>query len=170
MNTITSIEDFLAHALAIEEEAAERYAVFADQMETTNNPEVAKLFRDMERLEREHARRIESLAEGHDLPRLYPWALDFGGGQPPEAVDYSATHYLMTPYQALSLVLKAERRAAEFFDRLADGDGDPEMRRLAAEFAAEEHEHVAMVDQWRKRYPPPAEGWDEDPDPPNELE
>ncbi len=170
MKTITTRVEFLAHALAIEEEAAERYAVFADQMQVTNNPEVATLFREMARLEDEHARRIEEMSGDKPLPRIDPWAFDFGDAEPPEAVDYTATHYLMTPYQALGLVLNAEQRAAEFFQRIADGDGEADMRRLAAEFADEEREHVERVRRWRGKYPPPEPHWDEDPDPPNELE
>lgn len=170
MNTITTYESFLAHALAIEEEATERYAVFAEQMETTNNPEVAKLFREMERIEGEHARSIRTLAGESPLPRIEPWELDWGDGEAPEAIDYSATHYLMTPYQALTLVLKAEHRAVEFFAAVAAGDAPAEVRRLAAEFAAEEREHVVMVTGWRERYPPPEPDWDHDPDPPNEIE
>lgn len=170
MTTITTLDSFLAHALAIEEEAAERYAVFADQMDTTNNPEVAQLFREMERLEQAHASQIESMIGETALPRLEPWELEWGTDDAPEAVDYSATHYLMTPYQALSLVLKAEQRAVAFFQGVADSEADPEVKRLAAEYADEEREHVEKVRRWRERYPPPARDWDEDMDPPNALE
>lgn len=170
MKRITTRADFLAHALAVEEEATERYAVFAGQMETTNNPDVASLFREMERLEGEHARAIESMIGDLELPRIEPWELDWGDMEQPEAIDYSATHYLMTPYQALTLVLKAEQRAVDFFQAVADGHAPPDVRTLAAEFADEEREHVAKVARWRERYPPPARDWDHDPDPPNELE
>ncbi|GJL81826.1 MAG: rubrerythrin [marine bacterium B5-7] len=170
MKTINTCAEFLAYALAIEEEATERYTVFAEQMETTNNPEVAALFREMARLESEHAHRLEVAAEGESLPAIDPWELDFGDEDPPEAVDYSATHYLMTPYQALTLVLKAEQRAVDFFQRVAEGNGNDDMKQLAAEYAAEEREHVEKVAKWRNRYPPPDDNWDDDPDPPNELE
>lgn len=170
MNAITSKSDFLAHALAIEEEAAERYAVFADQMETTNNPDVATLFREMERLECEHARHIEEMIGSSDVARLNPWELDWGDGDAPEAVDFSDTHYLMTPHQALTLVLKAEKRAVKFFSAIAKGKADADVKRMASEFAKEEKEHVKWVKKWRKKYPPPGEDWAEDMDPPNAVE
>jgi len=170
MKTITTRADFLAYALAIEEEATERYAVFADQMDTTNNPEVAALFREMERLEAEHARQIEEMIGKGDTPRLDPWDLDWGDEDAPEAVDYADTHYLMTPHHALTLVLRAEQRAVEFFAAVARDSDDPDVKRLAAEFADEEREHVERVMVWRNKFPPPEAGWDEDMDPPNALE
>ena len=170
MKAITNKAEFLAYALAIEEEATERCAVSADQMETTNNLEVARLFREMERLEGEHARQIEELIGDANVPHLNPWELDWGDGDAPEAVDFSDTHYLMTPHQALTLVLKAEKRAVKFFSAVAKGDADDEVKRLASEFADEEREHVAWVKKWRKKYPRPDEDWAEDMDPPNALE
>ena len=170
MTAITSKSEFLAYALAIEEEAAERYAVFADQMETTNNPEVAELFREMERLEGLHAEEIEKMIGSSGVDHMHPWELDWGDGDAPEAVDFSDTHYLMTPHQALTLVLKAEKRAVKFFSTVAGGEADEEVRRMAAEFAEEEKEHVKWVKKWRKKYPPPADDWAEDMDPPNALE
>jgi hypothetical protein len=32
--------------------------------------------------------------------------------------------------------------------------------------AAEEAGHVSLIEEWMKRVPKPAPGWDEDPDPP----
>ena len=46
---------FLAHAIALEVEAAERYEELADVMEVHNNPEVAALFRQMSEFSRRHA-------------------------------------------------------------------------------------------------------------------
>ena len=93
-----------------------------------------------------------------------------GDGDAPEAVDFSDTHYLMTPHHALTLVLKAEKRAVKFFSSVAKGKAEEEVREMASEFAKEEKEHVKWVKKWRKKYPPPAEDWAEDMDPPNALE
>lgn len=172
MNAIDMLElpGFLAYALAIENEAVERYTTFAGQMDVTNNPEVAGLFREMARLERLHAREIEARIGDQPLPVGAPWDFDWPHGEPPEAVDFSDTHYLMTPYQALTLMLEAERRAVGFFETVEDTTADEEVRGMAAELAAEEREHVELVRKWRERYPPPEKGWDEDPDPPNQME
>lgn len=161
---------FLAHSLAIENEAVERYTTFAEQMEVTNNPEVAGLFREMARLEGLHAHEIEAQIGDQALPEAASWEFEWPHGDSPEAVDFSDTHYLMTPYQALTLVLEAERRAVEFFETVSNTSADKEVREMAAEFAKEEREHVELVRKWRERYPPPAEDWDHDPDPPNQME
>ena len=55
---ITSTVDFMVHAYAMETEAAERYAEFADAMEMHNNREVAELFRKLSRIEQRHADQI----------------------------------------------------------------------------------------------------------------
>jgi rubrerythrin len=161
---------FLAHALAIENEAVERYTTFAGQMDVTNNREVADLFREMARLEQLHASELEDRIGEAKLPEGASWEFDWPHGESPEAVDFSDTHYLMTPYQALTLVLQAEQRAVEFFEHVEQATGDDDVRKMAAEFAEEEREHVDLVRKWRDRYPPPEHDWDHDPDPPNQLE
>jgi len=161
---------FLAYALAIENEAVERYTIFAEQMEVTNNKEVADLFREMARLEQLHADELEALVGDQSLPESASWEFEWPHGEPPESLDFSDTHYLMTPYQALTLVLNAERRAVEFFESVEASTADQDVRKMAAEFASEEREHVDRVRKWRERYPPPAKDWDDDPDPPNQLE
>lgn len=41
---------------------------------------------------------------------------------------------------------------------------DPEVRRLAAEFASEEAEHVDALDKWLARTQRPSTTWDADPE------
>ena len=172
MNSINRLEwpGFLAHALAIENQAVDRYTTFAEQMEVTNNREVAELFREMARLERLHAEEIEKQIGDLALPEGASWEYQWPHGDSPEAVDFSDTHYLMTPYQALTLVLSAEQRAVEFFETVENESSNDRVRETAARYAEEEREHVHLVRKWRERFPPPAHNWDEDPDPPNQPE
>lgn len=172
MNDVNKLErlGFLARSLAIENDAVERYTTFAEQMDVTNNPEVAELFREMARLEGLHAREIQAQAGNQALPDIPSWEYQWPHGDSPEAVDFSDTHYLMTPYQALTLVLEAEKRAVEFFETVENTSTDTDVSRMAAEFAGEERGHVELVRKWRDRYPPPDEDWDDDPDPPNQME
>ena len=67
-----TMPEFLAHAIAMEREAAERYLELADMMEAHNNLEVASLFRDMVRYSNMHGDSIVERAAYRDL-------LDFGG-------------------------------------------------------------------------------------------
>jgi len=172
MNAINMLKwsGFLAYSLAIENDAVERYTTFAEQMDVNNNPEVAELFREMAVLERLHAQEIETRIGDDTLLDSASWDFEWPHGDSPEAVDFSDTHYLMTPYQALTLVLEAEQRAVEFFETVERRTDDEKVRKMAAEFADEEREHVDLVHEWRERYPPPARDWDDDPDPPNQLE
>ena len=164
-NPVASTAELLAHAHKIEADAAEHYGLLAEQMETHNNPEVAKLFRKLEWVEGLHAGKILDRAGDTTLPTLSPWESIWPGDRSPEAVDLGEAHYLMTPWQALQMALKAEQSAFAFYDRLAQSATDPEIKQLATEFAAEEREHVELVHKELKKYPPPDKDWSEDPDP-----
>lgn len=71
--TVRSTEELMAHAYAIEAEAAERYDELATQMEVHNNLEVAALFRKLAEYEGAHAREIEERSAHLSLPVLAPW-------------------------------------------------------------------------------------------------
>ena len=161
-----SADELLAYALAIEQEAAERYAELAEQMEVHNNHEVAALFRRLAAIEAKHIANVEGLGEGRELPPISLWELPWDDAESPEALAHDDVHYLMTPYHALSLALTGEQRAAAFFSRMARAAEDQEVRRMALRLRDEEREHVALMEEWLGRYPKPEEGWDDDPDPP----
>ncbi len=163
---IATTEDLLAHALAMEIEAEDRYRELAEQMEVHNNPEVAALFHKLAEIEGRHAQEIRDRTAEMELPRLSPWEYAWDTGGSPEAVGGSGAHYLMTPHHALQIALRNEQAARDFFERLVREATTEEVRRLASEFAADEAEHVDLVREWLAKYPPPEEGWDEDPDPP----
>ena len=111
---VASLADLFALAYQIEADAVERYALLADQMETHNNPELVKVFRDLARAEGIHAEEIRRLAGDIDV---VAHARQTGGwkGDSPEEADLSAAHYMMTPWHALQMALVGEQRALEFF-------------------------------------------------------
>ena len=51
---IHTLPELLAHALAMETEAAERYGELADQMEIHRKTAVAAIFRRLEKAEKKH--------------------------------------------------------------------------------------------------------------------
>jgi len=55
-----TLPEFLAHAVAMEEEAAERYLELADMMEAHRNDDVAAIFRDMNRFSNMHRDEIKA--------------------------------------------------------------------------------------------------------------
>lgn len=165
-----SVEELLAHALALETEAAEGYAELAEQMALHNNPEAAQMFRKMAAVESEHLAHMAELTKGRALPHIAPWDFKWQAPDSPEAVQpvMGGVHYLMKPYQAIELALKHERRAAAFYARIAELATSTEVRELAARLAREEQDHADHLAVWQTRFPKPEAGWREDPDPPNE--
>lgn len=162
-SAIATAAELYAEALALETEAAERYADLADQMETHNNPEVARLFRKLAEIEARHAEALRRHAD------TSPGAARQGSrlvSERPETAPLADAHYLMTPAHALQMALAGEERAETFFRGLASTGIDPEIRRLAAAFADEERGHVELLRQWLAKHPQPASGWADDPDPP----
>ncbi len=162
---IASAGELLARACAMEVEAAERYEEFAAQMEEHANLEVAALFRKLAGIERKHAESME-----RDLARrgaaAGETALAVPGQEGLETAGGEALHYLMTPYHALEIALANEERAVAFFAGLAETASAAEVRRLAAGFAEEERQHVALVRAWLDRLGRPYEDWAYDPDEP----
>lgn len=158
-----SLLDFLAHAIAMESEAAERYLELADMMEVHNNAETARVFRDMSRFSAMHHDDIQSRVGAVTLPRPKPW--EYRWVTPPEVGEDEGLHYLMTPYHALKYARENEIRGMEYYRAAASDTGDPEVRKLGTTFAGEEAQHVAALDRWLSTVPRPAMDWDEDLDP-----
>ena len=161
--------DFMAQAYTMELEATERYAQFAEQLDTHNNREVADLFRRLSAIEALHAKRILEEMGWPSLPAM-PVAFAWNEGEGPEAAPLDSLHYLMQPYHALQLALQREQRAQKHFEGIAAGKAPKKVRAAAAEMAEEEREHVRLINEWLARVPKPAAGWDEDPDPPRMTE
>ncbi|MCX7891970.1 MAG: ferritin family protein [Burkholderiales bacterium] len=158
-----SLPVFLAHALAMEREAAERYLELADMMEAHRNDAVAALFRDMVRYSRMHHDSIAARAGSLPLPPLRP--AEYRWRRPPEAGGEEAFDYTLDPYRALRYARENEVRAMEYYTAVGLAAADPEVRRLAAEFAAEETEHVDALDDWLARTGRPSAPWRDDPEP-----
>ncbi len=164
---IFSVADLLAVAYRIEVDAVERYGILADQMETHNNAELAKIFRDLSKAESIHADDIREMAGDADLNgRASALHSIWRKGESPEEVDLGAAHYLMTPWHALQLCLAGEKRALAFFTSIAETAKDAKVKEMAAELVEEEAEHVNLVYRLLRKYPEPAETWYQDGDPP----
>ena len=158
--------DFLARAWTMEVEAAERYASFADAMDQHNNREVAELFRKLARIEQLHADQLLEEDLSRRAPVLPPGGLRWDGGEGPETAAPGELHYRMQPYHALQIALDCEKRANKFFSEYASKTADAKLRKAAREMAAEEAEHVRLIEDWLKRTPLPEKDWEHDPDPP----
>lgn len=155
-----TLEDFMALAVAMESEAAQRYAELADAMEMANNVEVAELFRRMAQIESGHARK---LASGMGWREVEAAPSGAEGAETPAMED---VHYLMQPYHALAIALDCEERAQRFYAELARDARDDAVRDAARALEEEEREHVALVRAWMAKVEKPTDNWSDDPDPP----
>jgi rubrerythrin len=163
---VSNLNDLLAVAYQIEIDAVERYNVLADQMETHNNPELVKVFRDLARAEGIHGEEIRRLAGDFDVVNHARQIGKFRGSDSPEEAELEPAHYMMTPWHALQLSLAGEKRALAFFTSIVETAKDPKVKSMAAELVEEEADHVNLVNRLLRRYSPPSDSWAQDMDPP----
>jgi len=163
---VANLNDLLAVAYQIEIDAVDRYKLLADQMQTHNNPELVKVFRDLARAEGIHGEEIRRLAGDFDVAAHARKIAKFERSESPEEADLSSAHYLMTPWHALQLSLKGEKRALAYFTSIVETAKDPKVKAMAAELVEEEAEHVNLVHRLLQRYPKPSDSWADDLDPP----
>ncbi len=162
----STLDEFMALALLMENEAAQRYSELADAMETHNNRDVAELFRRMAAIEAKHAQKIMTEMKWRTAPAVPIGLQSWSGFESPETTPGEDVHYLMHPYHALQLALAGEQRAEQFFARLVTLAKVATVRKAARELRDEEREHVTLVKAWMKKVPKPATDWADDPDPP----
>lgn len=164
---INSLEELLAYSLSLESEAVERFNELADQMEMHYNFEVADLFRKLAEIEGLHVDNVRKASEGRELPPMHAWEFEWEGGESPEGGSREDAHYLMEAWHAIDLAMQGEKRAVAFYQHVVDSSTDPDIVLMASDLAAEEEEHVLLLEKWQQRFPKPDDDWDEDPDPPN---
>jgi len=157
---IATVEEFYAHALAIEREAAERYAEFAEHFDDRGEDTLAGLCRNLAALEREHFEELAAACRKMNLPAIalerYRW-LD---GASPEAPARELLYRIATPRHLLEIALAAEWRAREFFVGIARTAPTIAVRELASVMAAEEGEHVKWVRQALEYHVSTGADWD----------
>lgn len=144
---IDSLSVFLAHALAIEHEAAERYGEFAASFAERGEPALAGICNELARAEREHYARLLRAAEGVELASLRAGEYCWIEAGVPEAPSRDVFYRIATPGQLLEVALEAEKRARRFFAWVARTTRDRTVRLMAREIATEEAQHVAWIEQ-----------------------
>ncbi len=152
-----TLPEFLAHAVALERESANRYRELVEMMKAHGNREVWALFRDMVHFSELHHAEIRERIGDMELPELKPE--QYRWTAPPEAGGEASYEQLSDPFRALQYARANEVRGMEYYSSVGMHATDPDVRRLAAEFAAEEAEHVDALDDWlahlRARRPGP---------------
>ena len=164
---ITSVAEFLAHALELEVESAERYDDMADNMEVHNNPGVAELFRQLAKYGKQHADAVRQQASAYDLPAISPWDFKWNCPEGPESPCEDDMNYLMNKCDALQVALHNEQRGRDFYVEVARSTPSFDVQRIAAEMAEEENSHVEMLKEWIAREACDFQPAVDDLDPPN---
>ena len=141
------VEVFYAQAIAIEREASARYREFAQQMAGYGNARTAELFLRLARFEAEHAEQLLEKSAGIRLPSIEQLRRGLIEGSRSEVATYEFLYRRVLPHHALLMALAGERRAKAYFERVQKASADPEIRKLSREFAREEAEHIAWIEQ-----------------------
>ncbi|MFI4995366.1 MAG: ferritin family protein [Hyphomicrobiales bacterium] len=145
---ITSAEELLAIAHAMELEAGRRYRELSQHMAKQGEGKLASLFDFLARIEDKHAQEVDARAQAiigktvdHAKVR---WEL-------PENFDEEeARSNLLTPYRALAIAVRNEERAFAFYTYLAAHAESDRVRLLAEESAKDELEHAALLRRERR--------------------
>jgi rubrerythrin len=143
-----SVEEFLAYAIRLEQEAALRFGQLADAMATAGNREVMELFRRLSEYSRLHLTDARARAGFRDLPELKSGDFDWPDIESPEAAAIWAADPLIGREQALQVALQAEKAGLAYYQSVLDSTRDPEIKALAREFVVEETLHVAELQRW----------------------
>jgi rubrerythrin len=143
-----TVEEFLAYSIHLEQEAAARFGELADAMESAGNKEVGKLFRRLSDYSKLHLADARARAGFREIPEIAPHEFVWPDLESPEAAAIWGADPLISRDEALQIALSAEMAGHGYYKHVLETTDDPEIKVLAAEFVAEEAEHVAELHKW----------------------
>jgi len=142
-----SVEEFLAYAIKLEQEAALRFGQLADAMEAAGNGEVGKLFRRLANASRAHLNEARARSGFRDIPDMGPDEFVWPNLESPETAAIWAADPLISREQALEIGLAAETAGLNYYKSIFETTTDPEIKILARQFIEEESGHVAALEK-----------------------
>lgn len=142
---IRTVEEFYAHALAIEREAAERYSEFEAYFRDRGEEVLAGLCANVGRMEGEHFRELVAASRHLQLPAIDPGAYQWLEAGSPEAPAREFFYRVAGPRHLLEVALQGELNAFAFFQHVAVTSDNAEVCALARQMAEEEKQHVLWV-------------------------
>ena len=149
--TTLNLRDTLDLAIAIEEEAKERYDEFAEQLEAHHSPEVAKFFRFMSENEVKHAEVLA--AQRAELFGNESSTADTSVLFDVEAPDYDGARVFMSINDALEVALNAEIKAYDFYHTALPSVSDKDVDKLFVRLRDEEAQHQKMIKEIMAKVP-----------------
>jgi rubrerythrin len=146
--SMETVETFLAHAIKLEQDAAERFGQLADAMESCGNREVGSLFRRLSDYSRLHLSDARARSGFREMPQQTEVDFVWPDLESPETAAIWAADPFVGREEALLIALDAEKAGLDYYKRILDTTSDPEIRTLAREFVDEERGHVAELEKW----------------------
>ena len=146
-----SVDEFLAFAVKVEEDAAVHFEELAASMAECGNAEVATLFAQLGRFSRLHLAEAQKRAGSIDVSVMIPPAYAWPNHVTPERTELWAGDPSMTRLDALRVALQGEQRGYEFYYAVSGTTEDAAIREMAREFVREEAEHVEVLKAWITR-------------------
>jgi rubrerythrin len=149
LRKVSSTEELLAVAHAMEEEAGRRYRDLAARMRRRGEAGLAELFTFLAGIEGKHAGRIE--AQSLQTLGRGPRPVRLGWEVPENFDEEEASSRLLTPYLALAVAVRNEDRAFAFFCYVAAEADNENIRVLAEDLAKEELTHATLLRRERRK-------------------
>ena len=146
---MSSVDELLAVAAALEREAAARYRALSARMARQGNTSMATQFDVLASMEDYHASQVADRAQA--LLGHAPGPIHVGWNLPPGYDEDQARSATLSAYQALAFAVHNEERAFVFYTYVAAEAEAPEVRALAEELARDELEHAALLRHHRRR-------------------
>lgn len=159
---IQTVEEFYAHALAIERQAAERYGEFAAWFADRGEEVLAGMCRNLAQTENDHLLELVRASAHLELPALCAGEHHWLSTESPETVAREMFYRVARPRHLLEVALHAEANALAFYLWAARTTPDETVRSLARAMAAEEQQHVEWVRHALEYRPEARRDWEED--------
>lgn len=142
-----SLPELFSYALALEREAAKRFAELEVFLRDAGVEYLANEFHNLAREEREQYELIALGTAGRELPELAGWELSshFMGE------NITVERAPRTSCEALAMALAFERRIQAFYADVAEHARSRPLRAFAAEMSYDEERHVARLETLLER-------------------
>ena len=145
---IKTLDQFLSHAVKVEEDAALHFEQLAASMKACGNDDVATLFAQLGSYSRLHLEEAKAKCLQYEADVTLPSSTAWPDNVTPEKTSLWEGDPALKRLDALRAALQGERRGYEFYYAIAHTTKDAEVRSVAMEFVKEEAEHVEKLKQW----------------------
>jgi bacterioferritin (cytochrome b1) len=147
-----TLPELFAYSLALERNAARRYADLERCMREVGAEQIADEFEKLGREEQEQYELIKLGTSGRALPEVAGWELSWHFLGERIAVRPAPR----SPREAIASALAFERHTQAFYVDVAENARDDAVRAFSAEMANDEQRHIARLEVLLEREPEPA--------------